>query len=50
MFVTGILILTQLGATYFLGTSTSFFFAMINSQQNLSYMPLMSVNTPAYAN
>jgi hypothetical protein len=36
----------QFSAFYLLGSSVSFLLAFISSQQNLAYMPIMSINMP----
>lgn len=41
------LILASFGAKWVFGTSMGFLLALINSQQNLAYMPIMSINMPA---
>jgi hypothetical protein len=41
-----IVIVAQLFSTYKFGTPLGFFFALIISQQNLCYMPIMSLNMP----
>jgi len=35
---------------YFLATALAAFWVLINSQQNLAYMPAMNVNNPSHVN
>lgn len=39
--------ITQFLLSYFIGTSLSAFWGLINSQQNLAYLPILSINNPA---
>jgi hypothetical protein len=41
-----IMMILQFSLTYLLSTSLSFFWTLINSQINLVYLPLLSVNAP----
>jgi hypothetical protein len=41
-----VLILVSFGAKVLFGTGMSFLLALINSQQNLAYIPIMSINMP----
>ena len=42
-----LLTLVQFLMTYMLNSSLGFFFGLINSQQGLAYLPILSVNFPA---
>jgi len=47
---TTFLTLVQAAITWLIGSSAATFFALINSQQNLAYLPIMSVISPSQVN
>jgi hypothetical protein len=40
----------QFGMVYVMRSSLNSFWALINSQQNIAYLPIMSVNNPGVVN